>query len=134
MIEDFMSKERKKKEEKADDLFRLVIVRETGQCEHCGSKYQLTCAHNIKRRHDHVKCDTRNAFCLCWTCHRYFEDHDDEFEEWVSTTWAFRYMPQLIRKANKTMGQKIDWDERIEFLTDIAVGLKTLKQARLEEL
>jgi hypothetical protein len=43
-------------------------------------------------------------------------------------------MPELIRKSNQTMGQKVDWQERIEFLTDIAVGLKTLKQARLEEV
>lgn len=119
--------------QKADDLFRIAIVRSTGRCEACGSPNDLTCAHNIKRRHDRVRCDTRNAFCLCWPCHTHFEQHPDEFEQWVSESWAFRYMPDLIRKANTTMGQKVDWDERIEFLTDIVVGLKTLKQARLEE-
>lgn len=118
----------------ADGLFRLVIVRETGYCERCGSKYNLTCAHNIKRRFDRVRCDTRNAFCLCFGCHDYFEAHTDEFKEWVSETWAHQYMPALIRKANGTMGLGVDWSERIEFLTDIAVGLKTLKQARLEEI
>jgi hypothetical protein len=123
-----------KKKEKAMALFRLVIREGTGRCEACGSPNDLTCAHNIKCRHDHVRCDVRNAFCLCWTCHRYFEDHNDEFKEWVSESWAFRYMPELIRKSNQTMGQKVDWQERIEFLTDIAVGLKTLKQARLEEV
>lgn len=120
--------------EKADKLFSLVIVSSTGRCERCGSRSSLTCAHNLKRRYDRVRCDTRNAFCLCWPCHDYFETHDNEFQQWISETWAHIYMPALIKKANTTMGQKADWGERIEFLTDIAVGLKTLKQARLEEL
>lgn len=122
----------------ADRLFSLVIRRETGRCENdvCRSNQRgvLTTAHIISRRFDHVRCDTRNAFCLCFLCHRHFEDNPDEFNDFVAESWAHVYMPRLIEKSNLTMGQKIDWGERIEFLTDIAVGLKTLKQARLEEI
>lgn len=132
-----MSKTRRKnRKDRADELFSLVIIKGTGKCEYERCKTpgaRLTPAHNINRWHDNVRCDTRNAFCLCIFCHTYFEEHEDEFQEWVATTWAFRYMPQLIKKSNRTMGQKIDWDERIEFLTDIVKGIKTLQQARLEE-
>lgn len=122
----------------ADRLFSLAIVQGTGRCENtsCRSNYRavLDPAHIINRWHDNVRCDTRNAFCLCRLCHSWFEDHRKEFEAFIAESWAHRYMPELIKKSNQTMGQKIDWDERIEFLTDIVVGLKTLKQARLEEV
>jgi len=122
---------------KADELFSLAI-RTTLRCENsaCRSNQRgvLTPAHIINRWHDNVRCDTRNAFCLCFECHRYFEDNPYKFNEFISESWAQKYLPILIKKSNKTMGQKIDWSERIEFLTDIVVGLKTLKQARLEEI
>lgn len=123
--------------EKADKLFSIAIVQGTGYCENplCKTPWaRLTPAHIINRWHDNVRCDVRNAFCLCVLCHGHFEDNPDEFREFIADSWAFRYMEILTRKANVTMRQKIDWEERIEFLTDIVVGLKTLKQARLEEI
>jgi hypothetical protein len=128
----------KSEKKRADDLFSLAIVASTGKCENspCRSNQRgvLTPAHILNRWHDRVRCDTRNAFCLCFDCHRWFEDHPLEFNEFVAESHLAIYLPTLIAKSNVTLCQKTDWGERIEFLTDIVVGLKTLKQARLEEV
>jgi len=123
--------------DRADKLFSLAIVEGTGYCENPFCKTRgavLTPAHIINRWNNRVRCDVRNAFCLCIFCHSYFEDHPLEFNKFVEDSWAFIYMPALIAKANVTLCLKMDWSERVEFLTDIVCGLKTLKQARLEEL
>lgn len=128
----------KSKKKKADQLFSLAITQGTLRCENspCKSSQRglLTPAHIINRWHDRVRCDVRNAFCLCFDCHRYFEDNPAEFNEFVKQSWAYKYLPALIEKSNVTLAQKTDWDEQIEFLTEIVCGLKTLKQARIEEI
>lgn len=81
-----------------------------------------------------MRCDVRNAFCLCRICHTYFEAHQEEFEAWVETTWAAPFMEELNVKANKTMGQKVDWDERCKFLRRIIKGEISLAEARQLEI
>lgn len=128
----------KSEKKRADELFSVAIIGGTMRCENspCRSSQRgvLTPAHIVNRWHDRVRCDTRNAFCLCFDCHRYFEDNPFEFNRFVSESWAQPFMATLIAKSNVTLCQKTDWSERIEFLTDVAVGLKTLKQARAEEI
>ncbi len=69
---------------KADALFSK-LVRSLGRCEHCFTQdtVALQCAHVISRRYSATRCMRENAFCLCWTCHRGFTDHPDEWMDFV---------------------------------------------------
>jgi hypothetical protein len=64
-----------------------VRERADWKCERCGTHYPpptkaLHCAHFIPRGHWAVRLDPANAFCLCYGCHRYFDnrEHQAEFE------------------------------------------------------
>lgn len=113
---------------KSDKIFGQVI-RAQGKCEHCNSTQTLQTAHIISRKYSKVRCDTRNAFCLCAKCHFHFTANPLEFAEWTQETWAQQYVPDVRRKAYDTLA-KIDWEERIAFLKPILDGQLTLDEAR----
>ena len=118
---------------KADKLFSEVI-RSIGRCEDCGSTRYLQCAHIISRRFNSTRCDTRNAFSLCASCHRKYTDFPREFSKFITRTWAQDYYDFILVKArDPKAGKYVDWDERIEFLTKIKTGEMTLGQARDRE-
>lgn len=112
---------------KADKLFSEVI-RSIGYCESCGSSDWLQCAHINSRRFNATRCDTRNAFSLCASCHRKYTDFPREFSRFITTTWAQRYYDDMYQKSRTAT--KVDWNERIEFLTRIKKGEITLSEAR----
>lgn len=115
---------------KADKLFSEVI-RSIGYCESCGSEKWLQCAHINSRRFNATRCDTRNAFSLCASCHRKYTDFPREFSRFITTTWAQSYYDDMYQKSRTAT--KVDWDERIEFLTRIKKGEITLDEARRQE-
>lgn len=116
--------------EKAIKLHSQAI-RSTGYCEKCKRKSSLTTAHIIKRRYSATVADTRNAFCLCIKCHAHFERHKKEFDEFIESSWAAKYLPTLEkRRRNQSLAKYMDWEERIALLTDIKEGRITLKEAR----
>lgn len=112
---------------KADKLFSEVI-RSYGECEKCGGDNWLQTAHIISRRFNSVRTDTRNAFCLCASCHRKFTDHPREFSHFITDSWAVRYYDRLYWKSQEVV--KVDWALRIEFLTRIKEGKLSLREAR----
>lgn len=111
------------------------IIRSIGYCEKCNSTSSLTCAHIVKRRFSATVSDLRNAFCLCISCHRYFEDNPREFSHFITDTWAANHYDDVYAKAQPNT--KVDWEERVEFLKDIQRALKdgeiTLAEARQYE-
>lgn len=121
---------------KADKLFSEVI-RAQGYCEAanwdgraCSS--QLQTAHICTRKRSATRCDTRNAFCFCFAHHRYFTDYPRQFSRFITGTWAANYYDQIYQKS--ITPTKVDWQERVDFLSRIKSGEITLKEAReLEE-
>lgn len=70
-------------ERAADALFSAQIIARDGYCRICGSTYNLTCAHVIRRGHHAVRWVAANAVALCWMpCHAYFNEHEDEWRAW----------------------------------------------------
>lgn len=127
------------KPKKAADLARS-IWRLRGSCENianCKSKTsspQLQGAHILGvGAHIRVCADLRNGFCLCASCHRYFEDNSFEFVEFVNGSWAQPYM-ETLRRLARPGGTKIDWDDKIDQLKAIKKaildGEMTIEQAR----
>lgn len=131
-------KRRKGEAAKADKLFSLAI-RSQGYCEASGygdrmCSNQLQPAHINSRRYNATRCDTRNAFCLCFSHHRYFHDFPREFSKFITDTWAQQYYDYIYQRARSSAeGRKVDWNERIEFLTKIVNGQMTIQQARERE-
>lgn len=116
----------------ADKLFSLVI-RSQGYCEAKGynnrpCSNQLQTAHIVTRKRSATRTDTRNAFCLCFAHHKFYHDYPREFSHFISNTWAGRYYDQIY--AISVIPTKVDWQERIDFLTPILDGKLTLKEAR----
>lgn len=112
---------------KADKIFSEVI-RSQGYCESCGGTHYLQTAHIISRRFNATRTDTRNAFCLCASCHRFYTDHPRNFSRFISTTWAGDMYDELFEL--KQIVKKVDWQERVEFLTKVINGELTLDEAR----
>lgn len=117
---------------KADKLFSEVI-RSIGYCESClrtKDEVQLQCAHICSRRFNATRCDTRNAYSLCARCHRYYTDHPREFSHFITRTWAQEYYDTVHTKTDPANVEKVDWNERIEWLKRIKNNELTLKEAR----
>lgn len=108
---------------KADKLFSK-IVRFGGKCERCGvgcswdcdpgqgshrKDCKLTTAHVITRHRVGTRCDLRNAFCLCASCHRHFEQFPVSFGIFFLDRRG-REMYDLLLEAAKP-GAKVDWTE-----------------------
>ena len=128
---------------KADKLFSEV-VRSLGYCEaedwdeevlggtslKCSA--QLQTAHICSRRFSATRTDLRNAFCLCFSHHRYFTDYPRQFSRFITTTWAQKWYDEIF--AASLIPTKVDWTERVVYLTDIQKRINsgeiTLQQAR----
>lgn len=113
---------------KADKLFSQII-RSQGRCECCGSTQNLQTAHIISRRFSKVRCDLRNAFCLCAKCHMRFTANPIEFAEYVASTWAQEHVPLMRERAYDVKG-KVDWETTCEYLQNILDAKITLIEAR----
>lgn len=120
---------------KADKLFSEVI-RSVGYCEAQGHDNvncspQLQCMHIISRRFNATRCDTRNAFSGCAAHHRFYTDHPRQFSRFITNTWAQEHYDHIYDKSrDSSAGKRVDWNERIEFLTRIKNQELTLQQAR----
>lgn len=70
---------------KADVLFSQ-LVRARGECQSCGERDKLQCAHIVSRRYAATRCDLGNALCLCAGCHMHFTHWPVEFARFVEDT------------------------------------------------
>ena len=117
---------------KADTLYSLII-RSLGYCEAEGRdgracSSQLQTAHICSRRYSATRTDTRNAFCLCFSHHRYYTDFPREFSKFITDTWAQEYYETIRQKSVRPT--KVNWEERVEFLKRIKDGEISLAEAR----
>lgn len=62
------------------------IVRAGGICERCGttpaSSYAFHAHHVYGRKNHRLRFEPRNGCALCYTCHRWAEEHVLDFADW----------------------------------------------------
>lgn len=129
----------KKAKGKADKLFS-EIIRLNRECEAEGwdsipCSKQIQTMHIVTRKRSATRTDLRNAMAGCFAHHRYFTDYPRQFSRFISTTWAQGYYDQIYTKS--ITPTKVDWEERVDFLTDIkqrlVEGEITIAKARQYE-
>lgn len=130
----------KRKDVKAANLVRSIWTLRRA-CENCPKTaeqgWQMQGAHILGvGAYPRVGSDIRNGFCLCANCHRIFEDDSHLFVEFVTTSWAEKYIGTLRRLASER--KPVDWDDRLDFLKEIKrameAGEMTIEQAREYEV
>ena len=84
-----MSKARQDYMAQCDRVFSKII-RARGTCEAAdGScKGNLQCAHGFSRSYRAIRCDERNAFCLCAHHHVFFTHRPLEWDQWLRRAWG----------------------------------------------
>lgn len=83
-----------------DAAFSLA-VRAIGYCEKCGATDNLTCSHFHGRRKRSVRFDRENCACLCFTCHRWWQEHRNEYEAWMVERLGQNRFDALTLRANR---------------------------------
>ncbi len=110
---------------KADKLFSL-LVRSVGYCQRCGATGRLETSHVLSRRYSNTRCDFRNAFAMCSSCHRwlganplghaefFIEWHAERFMQMGSDRLTAENMARGLRDELQVLaysGEKVDWFE-----------------------
>ena len=99
---------------KQSDILFSRQIRLVGHCEKCGSVENLNCSHIISRTVMHLRCDPRNAICLCYRCHIYWWHIEPlEAARWFESKWPGRYDELLKERQNV---RKVDWKQVYEEL------------------
>lgn len=76
------------------------VVRARGRCERCGKiDGTLQCAHIVSRRYTATRTDERNAWCLCFPCHRWLTEHPDQHVAFAIQTLGDAGYRELLDKA-----------------------------------
>lgn len=99
------------------DLLYSQIIRSIGYCQRCGGNSYLQCAHIISRRYSQTRCDIRNAWCLCASCHRRLTDWPREHSRFITETIGSEAYEELRAKAESF--EKVDWGVELERLKKI---------------
>jgi hypothetical protein len=95
---------------KCDVLFSKII-RSPGHCRRCGGTEWLQCAHIISRKYSATRCDVRNAWCLCASCHRRLTDWPREHSRFITETIGSDLYDELKLKAETVT--KVDWSAEL---------------------
>ena len=94
-----------------DNLWSLN-VKSIEKCEKCGSTYNLSPHHFIKRRYLGLRWVVENGFCLCQEHHNWAELNTEEFSKW----------------AIEKRGQ--DWFDRLMVIKQIVKPILDYKEIR----
>lgn len=87
---------------KADTKFSLFIRARDKKCKRCGRRppeVRLQCAHVWSRRYLNTRWDGRNAYALCFGCHKYLTDRPIEHEDWAVSLMGADLYQELRMKA-----------------------------------
>lgn len=84
---------------KLDKLFSK-IVRSRGECEKCGKKTNLQCAHIYSRKHKNLRWDEENALCLCGGCHMFWWHLEPAVAiRWCESVRDFEYLDKKMAES-----------------------------------
>lgn len=106
-----------------------AYIRSHGQCEHCGTRDNLTDSHIIGRSYFKTRWDIRNLQSLCVPCHGTFESQPVAFARWVESTTCGQYVDTMIVQANNTT-MKPDYELWMTIYDAITTRNLTLEQSR----
>jgi hypothetical protein len=105
------------------DVLASKITRSVGKCKRCNSTEWLQTSHIISRRYAATRTNLENLECLCAKCHRFFTDHPVEFTKWIfSSNSIGEAKYEELRKLSLAY-TKMDWDEELTRLKEIAKEL-----------
>jgi len=116
---------RKQLIKKLDDTFSKV-VRSIGECERCGKKTNLQCAHINSRRFYHTRWNQLNALCLCSGCHFWAHQHPRLFTKFVNDYYGEGTMDEIDRLSNSI--EPISTEELEKTLESLTNQLKSYKE------
>jgi hypothetical protein len=70
---------------------QLISAAWHGKCAKCNSIYLCSGHHIIKRRFHYVRWVAANGILLCFTCHRWAEEHELDFFAWLKVRYPKMY-------------------------------------------
>ena len=110
---------RKSLRAKADRLFSIFIRERDGNCcKHCGSTFQVQCAHIISRRYSATRWAEDNAVALCKKHHMKWTHDPLGWEEWVDERFGKKRLRSLKVRARQGVA-KVDLEAVVESLTEV---------------
>jgi len=95
------------------------LVRRKGECERCGKKSNLQCAHIVSRSYSATRVDLDNSYCLCAGCHMYFNKWPVEFGIFVFDTIGKDAYIALRQRALDGVGKRMNWEKELERLSEL---------------
>jgi len=114
------------KRDPADIAFSKYIRLKHKKCQRCGRVGEgnlgidgLQASHYKSRHKESVRFDFENVDCLCVSCHKYFTDHPNEYDEWKIGQLGEKAYDLLILRANTPchkdrLMQKIIWTKLLK--------------------
>lgn len=114
-----------------DTVFsNLVRERAAYQCECCGSRENLQCAHVFGRIRYTVRCDDRNAYCLCASCHYTFTQDPLAWADFVRSKMGNEVYDDLRLVANRPA--KFTKQDKADMTAHLRRELKRVEGLRAE--
>lgn len=107
---------------KLDKVFSDV-VRSIGECEKCGKRVNLQCAHINSRRFLHTRWNQLNALCLCAGCHFWAHQHPRAFGKWVDEYLGEGTMDEIDQLSNSI--EPVSLEEMQEIYNNLEVQLES---------
>jgi 5-methylcytosine-specific restriction endonuclease McrA len=108
-----------------DRIWQEIICLIWKKCAKCGSTHNLAGHHIVKRRYLHTRWNIDNGICLCFTCHRFAEEHEEIFITWLRfhrpRSWYF-----WVNNKHPAIHRFPDWE-----LKEVHKGLKEIKRTVL---
>ena len=109
---------------------QLVRERASHRCENCGSYENPQCAHVFGRIRYTVRCDDRNAYCLCASCHYFFTNDPVGWGDFVIDKMGRKEYDALRLISNQPM--KFGRTEKADMVAHLRAELKKMRQTRSE--
>lgn len=82
---------------KSDGVFSRKILLRDPTCARCGNTRSTDCSHFWKRDCSGTRFDPRNGDGVCRECHRWWDEHRDEYVEFKRKQLGMREYIELQR-------------------------------------
>ena len=112
---------------KLDKVFSLYIRNRDadeegiGNCATCEIADKLQCGHFIKRQHQAVRWDERNAAGQCLRCNHFLGGAQDEFSDYIINRWGYPVFNELMELKHTTVKYtRSDLEEMIAKYSKVA--------------
>lgn len=101
------------------DILFSKIVRFYGECERCGTKKNLQCAHIYSRRFVNTRWEPGNAVCLCAGCHHWAHQRPLDFAEWIEEYIGGDIIEEIKRESKVLTRGAFDYEGKLKELQSL---------------